>query len=311
MLDEVPSWRAADVETHAPYRSPAVAHSTDILPTVLGMALDTKGPQECPSSEDGTRCDGRDLRAQLKTNPAGPAPASDLRHALCGHHTQRATTASRQRYLLTRPESVGRCVPSSAPACESSADCAEGAACIAGRCLAASAGSCGKTSACPVGAACIAGQCRTAPSCVNDGDCKGLLPGQEATCGAKGASYCRNAPEIGCGSADDCPVCPSVNGAALACGRVCEPKLLKLYLSIGGSPELVDLAADPDEQGRFTGPNDPAKIAIQQMSSTSGPYARTIRDMTCCIDDWWPDGARGGTLCDARSACPADLLCNQ
>jgi len=70
-LPEAPAWHATGDQRAHPYESPAVAHSTDVLPTVLGLALDTPGAQACPESADGTRCDGRDLRSQLVTAPGG------------------------------------------------------------------------------------------------------------------------------------------------------------------------------------------------------------------------------------------------
>ncbi len=311
-LEAPPSEMAADVPSGEPYRSPALAHSTDILPTALGLALGSPEPLPCPTSgTDKTPCDGRDLRAHLINNPGGPAPSGELRRALCGHHTQRATNASRQRYLLTRPESVGRCVPADTAACGSSDDCDAGAACIGGRCVGTAANGCSATSQCEAGSVCLAGRCRPAPACIDDSTCADLLPGQDATCEAKGQGWCRNAPNQACGSASECPACPTINGAEVPCHRVCEPRVLKLYLSTGSSPNLVDLFADPDEKGRYTGPNDPAKTLIQQMSSMTGPYGKTVRNMNCCIDDWWPEGARGGTLCTGAASCPADLTCNQ
>jgi hypothetical protein len=311
-LEDPPSWRASDVPPSEPYKSSAIAHSTDILPTVLGFALDSPEPVACPTSDwDGTACDGRDLRSQLITHPGGPAPSGDLRRSLCGHHTQRSTKASRQRYLLTRPDSVGRCVPSGGPACTTSAECATGWSCIGGRCLVTAPKHCGVTGQCPAGSACLAGLCRPAPVCVDDANCGDLLPGQNATCDLKGQAWCRNAPHVACGTEDDCPVCPTVNGAQVPCNRVCEPRVLKLYLSTGSSPDLVDLFTDPDEVARYTGPNDPAKALMQSMSSMLGPYGKTIRNMNCCIDDWWADGARGGSLCIGAAKCPADLTCNQ
>ncbi len=309
-LPDVP-WRASEVPTTEPYRSPAVAHSTDILPTALGLALGTQGPQECPVSDNGTHCDGRDLRAHLRDAPGGPAPSGDLRHSLCGHYTQRATNASRQRYLLTRPESVGRCVPQAAPVCETSAECEQGSACLGGHCLVTASASCTTTAQCQAGAVCLAGTCRVAPTCVDDSTCGDVLPGQDAVCTSKGQGWCRNAPDQACGSRNDCPVCPMVNGVEVPCGRVCAPRLLKLYLSVGGAPELVDLGVDHDEKARYTGPNDPAKITMQQMSAVNGPYGNTVRNMNCCIDEWWPEGGRSGSLCTGAAACPADLVCNE
>jgi len=293
----------------APYESPAVAHSTDLLPTIVGLARGEQGRQSCPASDDGTLCDGRDLRAQLKGLSQVPAPAADLRHALCGHQTQRGTAPSRARYLLTRPDSVGRCVLPTAPACSSDAQCASGRSCVAGRCIVATVGGCGTVGGCQPGAACIGGKCQPAPVCLTDATCGRLLPGQGATCQAKGAKWCRNAPTRQCGTNADCPVCPSVNGRQLPCGRVCEPHLLKMYVSSSGiDAQLEDLFADPDENERFSGKDN---ARLRQMSDPSGPYGDEVRQMACCIDDWWPAGARGGTLCGAADACPADLVCNR
>jgi hypothetical protein len=90
---------------------------------------------------------------------------------------------------------------------------------------------------------------------------------------------------------------------------VCETQQLKLYLGADpGGVGLVDLFLDPDERGRHIGEDDPL---FAQMSSPGGPYGPDLRRLSCCIDAWWPDGARGGTLCRARDACPADFTCNQ
>lgn len=291
-----------------PYESPAVAHSTDVLPTVLGFALGTPGSQACPTSADGTPCDGRDLRPHLAGAPGGPAPAETLRHGLCGHHTQRGTSPSRQRYFLTRPGSVGRCLVAASPACTGDADCGPNGACAMGRCLATGESGCTRTSQCPPGAACLAGRCQVAPPCLNDATCARLLPGQGASCAAKGQGWCRNAPLRACSTAGDCPSCPLSNGKAVACGRVCEPRVLKLYLppGDGGSLQLVDLFADPDERSRTGRTVDPALNAI---SDPAGPYGDDIRAMACCVDEWWPEGRRGGSFCPAGGTCPADLSC--
>src|SRR5262249_51108648 len=62
-----------------------LAHSTDVLPTVLDYALGLPGSQPCPLSPDGTRCDGRDLRQYVLPASAGGGPGVPLRHSLRGH----------------------------------------------------------------------------------------------------------------------------------------------------------------------------------------------------------------------------------
>src|SRR5262245_52806254 len=139
----MPPWSPADAARAPANESPDLAHSTDLLPTILGYALDTPGPQACPDSPDGTPCDGRDLRPYLGRATAAGAPATGpLRHSLCGHHTKRGTAPTRQRYLLTRPGTVGRCVDNTLPACSTTSDCAGGATCVAGRCTVTSATGC-------------------------------------------------------------------------------------------------------------------------------------------------------------------------
>src|SRR5262249_44762993 len=146
-LQTLPSWLPSPPEP-PPFESPALAHSTDLLPTILGLALGTQGVQSCPVSQDGTPCDGRDLRPYLSpfTYLGDPIVEMPLRHSLCGHHTQRGTAPTRQRYLLTRPGSVGRCVDPSLPACTSTANCAAGQACIGGHCAATAGTGCATTS---------------------------------------------------------------------------------------------------------------------------------------------------------------------
>src|SRR5262249_58999551 len=108
-----------------------LAHSTDVLPTALGYALDTPGSQPCPIAADGTHCDGHDLRPYLSETSPGGAFAP-LRHSLCGHQTQRPTAPTKLRYLLTRQGSVGRCVDLAAPACASVAECSAGTTSLGG-----------------------------------------------------------------------------------------------------------------------------------------------------------------------------------
>jgi hypothetical protein len=83
--------------------------------------------------------------------------------------------------------------------------------------------------------------------------------------------------------------------------------MLKLYTSPGTSPgpELADLFVDPDETGLHSG-----GALIKSMSSTSGPYAESIRRLNCCIDEWWPEAAAAaGTLCSPGLSCPSDFSC--
>jgi len=72
--------------------------------------------------------------------------------------------------------------------------------------------------------------------------------------------------------------------------------------------EMVDLFADPDERGR-QGQGDVGLFT--DMSSPSGPYRADLGRLSCCVDAWWPEGARGGTRCTAADVCPADFTCNQ
>jgi hypothetical protein len=69
----------------------------------------------------------------------------------------------------------------------------------------------------------------------------------------------------------------------------------------------VDLFTDPDERGRRSG-DDPL---VTDMSSPSGTYRADVRRLSCCVDDWWPEGASGGTACTKGHACPADFVCNE
>src|SRR5262245_17812654 len=298
----LPSWQPIGQVPPPPYESPGLAHSTDLLPTILGFALGTSGMQPCPVSSNGTACDGRDLRPYLR--PSGAGSATDafaqppLRHTLCGHHTQRGTAPTRQRYLLTRPGSVGRCVDPSMPACSSTANCGPGQACLGGHCTTTTEPLCATASQCPRGSACLGGRCRVGPPCVDAQTCASLFPGQGYACLEQATKWCRNAPNQACESADDCPACPAGPGAvAPPCARLCESRQLKLYLGTTSSAaELVDLFLDPDERGR-RGEGDTGLFT--DMSSPSGPYRSDLGRLSCCVDAWWPDGARGGTRCTA------------
>ena len=115
---------------------------------------------------------------------------------------------------------------------------------------------------------------------------------------------------MSCESADDCPACPAGPGPeAPPCSRLCEHRQLKLYLGTNSTnAEMVDLFLDPDERGR-QGTGDVGLFT--GMSSQSGPYGADLGRLSCCVDAWWPEGARGGTRCTAAYVCPADFTCNQ
>jgi hypothetical protein len=84
-VEPAPSWQASAVPPAAPAVSPELAHSTDLLPTILGYALDTPGAQSCPPSKVGTACDGRDLRPYLlHTATNDPATALPRPPRRCG-----------------------------------------------------------------------------------------------------------------------------------------------------------------------------------------------------------------------------------
>jgi len=301
-LPEVPDY--ADAQTSdppPPHESAALAHTNDILPTVLGLATDAAAPLACPQSADGTRCDGHDLRPHLATAPGGPAAPETLRRAMCGHFTQRGTAAGRFRYLITRAGSVGRCTRGAAAACQSDATCGPGGFCLGGRCASRTESACGTTAQCPAGALCLGGRCRVGPSCLDDTDCTRML-GAGSTCVERETRWCRNAPAVRCDAHGDCPACPP--GVA-ACGRLCEARQLKAYVTPSGDkPQLADLFLDPDESGlhgRSSG------SMVPDLSAENGPYGPTMARMNCCIDAWWPEAASGGTAC--TGTCPASLSC--
>jgi len=295
-----PSWRPADVPPAPPRESHELAHATDLLPTFLGWASGTPGTQACPTSPDGTPCDGRDLRAYLR---GAPPPARPLRRALCGHQTERPISATRQRYLLTRPGSVGRCVDARLAACTSTSRCRAGEICLGGRCTPNAAGlACDAATPCPAGSACLGGRCQVGPPCLDDVSCGGLL-GASGRCAAREARWCRNAPTQTCNTASDCPACA---GGEVACGRLCEAQQLKLYLEHNAGASLVDLFADPDEVQRSEGSE-----AYLAMSSPNGPYDADLRRLSCCLDAWWPEAIGSSTLCGPGDSCPADFTCNQ
>ena len=310
-LPTLPSWDPEQQTAPPPQTSEAVAHAVDLLPTLLGYARGTPGSQPCPVGPDGVACDGRDLRPQLVTAPGGPAAPETLRHALCGHHTQRPTVPTHSRYLLTRPGSLGRCTPAAAATCTTTAGCVAGEFCLGGHCAPdLPASGCSSTATCPSGAVCLAGVCRQGPVCFDDSDCAALL-GAGYTCAGQAQRWCRNAPNVACGTNADCPVCPSVDGSPVPCGRLCEARILKFYATPGAvpGPELSDLFLDPDEKALHQG--DPTSL-VTALSNPTGGYATLMARMNCCIDAWWPDiVSQTGTLCTTGLSCPADLTCNQ
>jgi len=279
----------------------ALAHSTDILPSVLGFALDTApGTQTCPVSDfDGTPCDGRDFRAQL-----GGANPSALRHALCGHETRRPVRPARGRYLLTGAGTVGRCVLGNAASCTLDVECGLGGFCLGGRCAPHGGQTCATTASCPAGAVCFAGACQAGPPCIDDTACTGLL-GAGATCVAQSQKWCMNAPDVACSTVGECPACPTINGRSIACRRECEPRRLKMYDN-GGNADMTDLFLDPDETDvHAAGP------FAALLSDESGPYGATLRQLVCCIDGWWGGDAKASSLCGPGDSCPAAFTCNQ
>jgi hypothetical protein len=309
-LPTLPSWDATQQTPLPPQFNSAVVHTNDLLPTILGFASGTSGSQACPMSPDGQVCDGKDLGAHLYSTPGGPAAPETLRHALCGHHTKRPTSPTRSRFLLTRPGSIGRCTKPTNPTCTTTADCGGGQFCVGGFCAADNASTACLTSAqCPAGAACLGGQCRMAPVCLDDADCTSLV-GLGYVCGGRAEKWCRNAPNAACGTRGDCPVCPTVGSSPVPCSRLCETRSLKLYVNPGAiaSVQLSDLFLDPDEKGLHSGDGS---TLVGSMSSLTGPYQNAIRQMNCCIDDWWPEiVGESGTQCTSGFTCPADLACD-
>jgi hypothetical protein len=69
---------------------------------------------------------------------------------------------------------------------------------------------------------------------------------------------------------------------------------------------MTDLFLDPDERDVHGGG------AISALfSSETGAYGSTLRQLACCIDDWWAGESSAVSLCGANDACPAALTCNQ
>jgi hypothetical protein len=303
-LPTVPSWDAAAETAPPPNESPAVAAGVDIFPTALGFALGTQGTQLCPVGENGgERCDGRDLRPHLVTAAGGPAAPETLRPALCGHNTQRVTSPTKSRFLVTRPGSVGRCTDLGLPACTTNADCGASAYCLGGRCAPRFEPVCVTNTQCPAGTGCVASRCRSGPACIDDLDCASLMPGRPSRCVEKEQKWCRNSPNTACSVHDDCPAC---SPGQPACSRLCEARMFKFYVNPGGkNPSMTDLFLDPDERGLHKGDRSSFTYALSQLD---GPYGYAIRRANCCMDDWWPEVGALGSNCDGMT-CPADLSC--
>jgi hypothetical protein len=306
-LPTVPGFDGTHQTAPPPNASLEVAHSSDVLPTALGYALDTTGSQSCPVSADGTPCDGHDLRPYVFPASSGGSPGRPLRHALCGHHTQRPTVPTTQRYLLTRPGSVGRCTNLGAAACRTDTQCGSGASCLGGHCTASTEPTCSGSASCPTGALCLGGKCRVAPACVDDATCAALFPGGHFACVEPETRWCRNAPSVRCTSNADCPVCPAgPGGTPPPCSRLCEARELKLYIQ-APNLELTDLFLDPDEHGLHAGLAGEGTI-VRDLSAPGTRYTSTMSRLECCVDDWWPQGASGSTC---SGSCPADFTCNE
>ena len=307
-IPSVPGWNADEQVIPPAQESPALAHATDLHTTIVGYALGSApGSQLCPLASDGSRCDGKDLRPFLATAPGGMAPAEDLRHAMCGHDTNKSTVPSQSRYLITRQGSVGRCANLAAPACSTDAQCSASASCIGGHCMPRFGPACVTQDQCPVGSVCLGNKCRVAPACISNTDCAGLFPGDNYACVEQETRWCRNDPSVRCTTRADCPVCPDGG----ACSRLCEPRRLKFYFATNGGDkgvEMADLFLDPDEDGLHQPKIGSTKL-LHEISKLDGAYGTTIRHANCCVDDWWPDPAAFGTSCSG--GCPADLTCNE
>jgi hypothetical protein len=305
-LPTVPGFDGTQQTPPPAHVSLELAHSSDVLPTALGYALDTPGSQPCPLSADGTRCDGKDLRPYVAQSSPGGA-FGPLRHSLCGHHTQRPTVPTTQRYLLTRPGSVGRCTNLDGPACGTDANCGAGATCLGGHCMESAEPACTSSTQCPQGALCLGGRCRVAPACIDDATCAALFPSSHMACAEPETRWCRNAPAVRCSTNADCPVCPAGPGPTPPpCSRLCEARQLKLYVEVPRL-ELTDLFLDPDENGLHAGIEGEGTTA-HDLSRVDGPYASTMSRLECCVDAWWPQGAAGSTC---AGSCPADFTCNE
>ena len=306
----------ADGATIPPVRnSDAMAHSSDVLPTLVGYALGTPGTQGCPVGSDGKPCDGRDLRPYVY-DPAGHAaqPAGNLRHALCGHQTQKGVSPTNVRYLVTGNGGVGRCTDLTGDACSTAAQCGPGRTCLGGHCTTSVAQSCAAGIPCPAGAVCLGGQCVGGPSCIDDDACGEILGPGSWACVEPEQKWCRNAPDVRCTTRDDCPACPAGPGAsAPPCNRLCEARRLKLYISpavVTGavpSPKLTDLFLDPDENGLE---RDRPGSLISDLSKKNGPFHGTMSRLSCCSDEWWPEvAAQAGTICSG--SCNPKFSCVQ
>jgi hypothetical protein len=90
-----------------------LTHAIDLLPTLLDFAGKTIPPTP-----------GHSLKPYLDAVP----PAAPIRNTLCGHETK-GTKPKANRYLRTRPGSVGRCSVTTTTQCLEDADCPGGETC--------------------------------------------------------------------------------------------------------------------------------------------------------------------------------------
>ena len=180
-------------------------------------------------------CDGKDLRPWVFPASTAGTPAAPLRHALCGHHTQRPTAPTMQRYLLTRPGSVGRCTDldgaSMRNRCRLRSRARSVSAATARRAPSPRAPDRSSAPADRRAWAAAAGWADPrAASTMRTA--RPIFPGGHFACAEPETKWCRNAPDVRCGIDADCPVCPAGPGPTPPpCSRLCEARQLKLYIS--------------------------------------------------------------------------------
>jgi hypothetical protein len=317
--------------------STAHAHAVDILRTIQGyIAQPLTAPPYTPTQQSCSGCDGKDLRPYVHRpvsgGPDAPANAdpSSLRHALCGHETKKGDSEERRRHLLTRGESVGRCLRS----CSGADPCPTGT-CVSGFCtipsVTGSLPSCTATTQCAEGSLCLGGRCQPSPACIDvdgpggsDDVCRSSFgfPSQWQ-CTKKGARWCRKKSQPGLNV--ECQAC-NANGTCSQSGYtchdgwctdptadppacpVCAPRALKLYVGGNAPPDpqnvaMTDLFLEPDETkgGILDKMKNPSVAhSMSQVTVTTSPsttlvpaypYESTLRMLNCCIDDWWTPAA--------------------
>jgi hypothetical protein len=318
---------------HPVRSSPALAHAVDIFRTVQGLAIDEPGnntlePSDCTEVEgqNSVECRGRDLRPFLFKDDASRPPPENLRPALCGHRTQKPDAATTDRYLLTRPGTVGRCVFGNPPSveppsaqllheCTDDAECQESAQ---GTCVGGSAPgtSCAADPQCAGGVCkivsglCLGGYCQPNPPCVDDDVCTALGGGWR--CALEEDRWCRVSRSDGappkladvntkctpCSSSGDCGqygTCTDGWCTNPTC-PACVPQTLKLYVN-GASDTaktvLTDLFLEPDEVSDGVLSKTSSSPVARSISRNDSKYAGTISMLHQCINDWW--GGRNGT----------------